>query len=365
MPQDTRTHNDEPNPLCGCERDENCSAALTNEPFGIGLIEAIEQRYPANVLETLLKDKTTERNIIWADSEYEALGCGYHSDDEITVERITGKNAGIIKPRIAKAQQRQSIRTRTRAEVFTPSWLCNQMNNHFDEEWFGRNNVFNVEGEHDWEPQPAPIELPKAKERGWKNYVSCPRLEITCGEAPFICSRYDAVTGYPLPVERRIGFLDRKLRLAAENTATYKTWVKWALEALKSTYGYEYQGDNLVIARINVLESFVEHTNLRWGKSPSLEEVLSAADIISWNLWQMDGLSGKVPLDQPIFIDQSALFGLEHIMPIVTQPTLFDLFDEGEEKKEPEKTIPFCIIYDWEENKPKTYVSLRDQRTCQ
>lgn len=93
----------------------------------------------------MLCDRTTGRNIIWADNEYEALGDGYMGDDEMTVEKITGMNSGVIKPRIAKEQEKQSQRTKSRAEVFTPSWLCNQMNNDLDEAWFGRRDVFNTE----------------------------------------------------------------------------------------------------------------------------------------------------------------------------------------------------------------------------
>lgn len=342
---------------------EEEEAAALHDPLSFGFVEAIEQRYPISVLKTLLKDRTTGRNIIWADDEYEALGEGYMGDDEIAIELITGLRSGVIKPRIAKERERQSMRTRNRAEVFTPSWLCNQMNNHLDEEWFRRKDVFNVETGQTWEPRPDHVEFPKIKGHGWQAYVKSPRLEITCGEAPFICSRYDTVSGAPLPVESRTGFLDRKLRIASENTKTYKTWIKWALEALKSTYGYEYQGDNLVIARINVLETFVDHTKHKWNTGPALEEIKEAAHIISWNLWQMDGLSGTVPLDKPIPIDQTALPGLGIPEPEIIQPTLFDLFElEPEEEKKPEETIPLCVIYDWEEDVPKTYVSLRDER---
>lgn len=94
-----------------------------------GFIESFDRRYPTFILKTLLCDRTTGRNIIWADNEYEALGDGYMGDDEMTVEKITGMNSGVIKPRIAKEQEKQSQRTKSRAEVFTPSWLCNQMNN--------------------------------------------------------------------------------------------------------------------------------------------------------------------------------------------------------------------------------------------
>ncbi|WP_283169998.1 hypothetical protein [Curtanaerobium respiraculi] len=99
---------------------------------GSGFIESFDSRYPTRVLETLLSDRTTGHNIIWADDEYEALGDGYMGDDEITVEKITGLSSGVIKPRIAKEQEHQSQRTRTRAEVFTPSWLVNRMNNDLD-----------------------------------------------------------------------------------------------------------------------------------------------------------------------------------------------------------------------------------------
>lgn len=42
-----------------------------------GFIGSFDSRYPTRVLETLLKDRTTGRNIIWADNEYETLGDGY------------------------------------------------------------------------------------------------------------------------------------------------------------------------------------------------------------------------------------------------------------------------------------------------
>ena len=215
---------------------------------GSGFIESFDSRYPTRVLETLLKDRATGRNIIWADSEYEALGDGYMGDDEITVDKITGLSSGVIKPRIAKEQEHQSQRTRSHAEVFTPSWLCNRMNNDIDAVWFGRRDVFNAEAGQAWDTAPEPIAFPRARGHGWHAYVESPRLEITCSEAPFVCSRYDTVCGDTLPVEDRIGFLDRKLRVVSERTRTRKAWVKWAIAALKGSYGFEYQGDNLLRA---------------------------------------------------------------------------------------------------------------------
>ena len=328
--------------------------------IGSGFIESFDSRYPTRILETLLQDRTTGRNIIWADNEYEALGEGYMGDDEITVDKITGLSSGVIKPRIAKEQEHQSKRTKSRAEVFTPSWLCNQMNNDIDAIWFNKRDVFNIEDNQSWRIVQEPIVFPKKRGHGWRAYVESPRLEITCGEAPFVCSRYDTVTGETLPVERRIGFLDRKLRVVSEKTKTRKEWVRWALAALKSSYGFEYQGDNLLLARINVFETFCEHLYERWVMGITDDELDQAAWIVSWNFWQMNGFTCAVPTNKMDAIAQSTLFGFEEPVPEPLQPTLFDLLDESsfdkstQEEKEEEsgETVPFCIIYDWQENEP-------------
>lgn len=77
------------------------------------------------------------------------------------------------------------------------------------------------------------------------------RLEITCGEAPYLFSRYDvATTELIFPTIRRIGILDRKLRIVDKNTDTYEEWLKWTIQAFEASYGYEYQGVNVLIARV-------------------------------------------------------------------------------------------------------------------
>mgnify|MGYP000935693638 FL=1 len=326
-------------------------------------MDGFDSRYPTRILEALLKDRTTGRNIIWADDEYEALGDGYMGDDEITVEKITGLSSGVIKPRIAKEQQHQSQRTRTRAEVFTPSWLCNRMNNDLDAAWFGVRDTFNVEDGIMWRVNPEPVAFPRRKGRGWHAYVESPRLEITCGEAPFVCSRYDTVTGEALPVGERIGFLDRKLRVVSEKTRSRREWMRWALAALKASYGFEYQGDNLLLARINVFETFCEHLRERWGAGISEEELDKAAWVVSWNFWQMNGLTGAVPSNKMDVIVQSSLFCYEE--PV--QPTIFDLlddsfFEETTEKARDEthaETVPLCVIYDWQKNEPYEFASMK------
>lgn len=341
-----------------------------------GFIESFDRRYPTFVLKTLLCDRTTGRNIIWADNEYEALGEGYMGDDEISVEKITGMNSGVVKPRIAKEQEKQSLRTKSRAEVFSPAWLCNQMNNDIDEVWFGRRDVFNAEvvaddGIKTWATANEAIEFPMLKGHGWRAYVEAPQLEITCGEAPFVCSRYDAVTGERIPVAERVGFLDRKLRVVTEKTKTRKEWVRRALDALRATYGFEYQGDNLLIARINVLETFAEHLCDRWGSDPEQDELEQAAWIVSWNFWQMNGFTDAVPTNKMGAEVESTLGTFEEPEPEPIQPSLFDLFNDvfsdetTEETKaeEPKETVPLCVIYDWRNGEPFEFATLKSEAT--
>lgn len=255
------------------------------------------------VLNTLLKDHTlssdTEQvNIFWATDNYADRGKGYQYGDQIKIEAIIGANGNVIVPRAVKTREQQQQRSREMAEVFTPSWICNKQNNLVDNAWFGRDGVFNTEvdntdGTHSWIVNTERVVFPKGKT--WRDYVNEKRLEITCGEAPYLASRYDTVTGEPLPVERRIGLLDRKLRVVGENTKTSGDWLKAAQAAYMSIYGFEWQGDNLVLAREALLYTFVDYYRAKFGKDPQLKSLLYIAYIISWNIWQMDGLKGVVP----------------------------------------------------------------------
>lgn len=286
-----------------------------------------------NTLPILLQDKTTNKNIIWATNSYELkFGNEYDDKKQITINALTGLNSIELQPRILKDLEEQQIRTKTKAEVFTPAWICNKMNNYLDEDWFGRKNVFNQEHEHDWVTNEDKVEFPKGK--SWKKYVDSTRLEITCGEAPYLVSRYDASTGVIIvPPKHRIGILDRKLRIINENTNTEEEWFKWVLRAYKSTYGYEFQGDNLLIGRINLLLTFVDNMDYKWNREPTIKELKKVANIIAWNLWQMDGLSGCVPLGDP--------------KEEFEQLNIFDLFDENVDKNANDIVGQKCKIYDW------------------
>ncbi len=250
--------------------------------------------YAPDVLEVLLKDRTTNKNIFWATKDYKELGSRYDYFSPIIPNLITGKNAKVIRPRVLKARQKQTARSKEMAEVFTPAWICNAQNNLIDTAWFGRENVFNIENsDHTWTINDSPIEFPPGKT--WKDYVMDTRMEITCGEAPYITSRYDVTTGNYIETQNRIGLLDRKLRVIGENTSTIEEWILSATDAYKNIYAYEWQGDNLLLAREAMLWTFGEFFADKFHSDPPKETILEIATIISWNVWQMDGLKCVVP----------------------------------------------------------------------
>ncbi|MCM1295475.1 MAG: restriction endonuclease subunit M [Muribaculaceae bacterium] len=264
----------------------------------IDILEQEIQDISPFLLKMLLQDKTTGHFIRFACDEYLKYGEAYAAEKEIFPELIIGSHTKIIQPRTAKSKDEQINRTRKAAEVFTPSWICNEMNNHCDEQWFGRSNVFNTPKGHDWIPNPNPIIFPEdsqSKRASWMKYVDSKRLEITCGEAPYLVSRYDTTTGEFLPLKKRIGILDRKLRVVGENTNNETDWFKWAKRAFESTYGYEYQGDNLLLARENLLWTFIDYYKSKFNTEPTLVQKKQIANVIVWNVWQMDGLNDTVP----------------------------------------------------------------------
>lgn len=248
-----------------------------------------------DVLIKLLLDHTTRKNIFWATHDYEYLGKGFGYNDEILPERVTGEYGEVIKPRVLKTKQQQVDRSKDMAEVFTPSWVCNAQNNLVDEAWFGRKDVFNVENpeNHTWTTNPDKITFPEGKT--WRDYVRATRMEMTCGEGPYMVSRYDTTTGEAIPVRDRIGLLDRKLRVVSENVDKSGEWLDWAQIAFMNTYGFEWQGDNLLLAREALLYTFIEYYQEKFKEAPLKKSIEYIAYIVSWNIWQMDGLKGVVP----------------------------------------------------------------------
>ena len=203
------------------------------------------------IIEILLKDRTTGKNIIWA--------TGNNPEDEIFPAQIN-----LIEPRYKKNSAQQKIRARKKAEIFTPYKICKRQNDLIDDE--------NIESTV---------------------------LEITCGEAPYLVSRYDVVTGEPIPFDERTGILDRKLRRVGKIATAKKDWLTLAEKAVQSVYGYEFQGDNLFLARQNIFLTYVEYYEKIFADEIEDTTLERIAEIISWNLWQMDGLTNAPPFVEP------------------------------------------------------------------
>lgn len=300
------------------------------------------------LLEILLRDHSSGKNIIWATDNYKSRGNGYQEYENITLKSITSRNGLVIKPRVEKSQKEQSKRIKDKAEVFTPSWVCNAQNNLIDNAWFGRENIFNTEKDKTWCVNYDKIVFPDGKT--WQDYVKENRLEITCGEAPYIVSRYDTVTGKWIEINDRIGLLDRKLRIINENTEHEEEWFEWTIKAYKATYGFEWQGDSLLIARENLLFTFIDYYVERFGNYPIIERLEEIAKILSWNIFQMDGLKFVIP---------------NSCKPV---PKLqMSIFDDEEEREDcpgcakndnSKHTGIYCIIKDWEKGKNIKFISL-------
>ena len=333
------------------------SLKISELVHGIDILEESVHSLDKELLNILLYDRTTRKNILWATVDYVSYGPEFGEFCGITPELVTGKYADLIQPRITKSQSARLGRTRDKAEVFTPSWICNKQNNLIDQQWFGREKVFNIENGESWTVISEPISF-EGHKKGWEKYVDAPRIEITCGEAPYLVSRYDTVTGEKIPLERRIGLLDRKMRIVKEKTTTAEEWLSWAQRAFESVYGFEYQGDNLLLARENLLYSYMEYYYERFQQMPGIPLLRKIARIISWNIWQMDGLKYVVP---------GSCKPEEN-----RQITLFDYFgDDGFSVDGSSDQCPgcargdiyrhtgdYCRIMDWRSKRSQTFLSM-------
>lgn len=295
-----------------------------NDDMSVGLFAMVEDNTPN------LTAEVVEHPVIWATGNYAEVGDNYNFFDPV-------QDFSVIIPRSEKSKTIQKLRTKEKAEVFTPSWVCNRQNNLIDssgdpnhssillqasnkpsieelstllptdkdDNSSAPSSRFNSESTRGvWHPSVGTA-FPDTTEghRESAEYILRKVLEITCGEAPYLVSPYDTVTGEPIPVRdkdglyTRIGLLDRKLRVVTESAEQdEKAWFTLAVESYKSTYGYEWQGDNLMLARLNLLNTFIEYFVDTFDKSPTTKMLNEIADIISWNLWQMDGLKMVLPL---------------------------------------------------------------------
>ena len=203
----------------------------------------------------------TEKNfVVWDNQITETL-----MQERTTATRFPINPDEVI-PRYMKDVGEQKSRAAKKGEVFTPVNLVKKMEDSLDRDFKG----------------------------ALGDYIKRTILEVTCGEAPFLTTRYDAATGKEIPVQERTGCLDRKL-LCVPEIVDKAGFLECATEALKAVYGYEWQYDSLFLARRNLLMTTLEHYYDRFGEEPAYEQVLEWATIISYNIFRMDGITMCLP----------------------------------------------------------------------
>ena len=225
--------------------------------FMIDISEENIRNSMPEILDILLIDRTTTtpkkiNNIIWANDNYQKYGLKqYAPTAQITADLITGTMDDLIKPRALKSNDLKKERTKSKAEVFTPSWIVKKQNDAVEE-----------------------------------NYIDD--------------SRYEMETGNLIPIEDRVGFVDRKLRRINKEISDKAEWQRLVELAYQSSYGFEWSGDSLLLARENLLYTYRDYYVDKWHEEPLLSLFLRIANIISYNVFQMDGLKYIIPLSERI-----------------------------------------------------------------
>lgn len=256
------------------EEDKKQTIDMTNS---VDIIENRIREQMPRILDILLLDRTkstakTKNNIIWAHENYISYGNkAYASTSQIKPELVTGVMGEIIKPRVLKSKEMQKERTKTKAEVFTPVWIIKKQNDEVEKSFMSDD-----------------LEI----------YVKKTWLEITCGEAPYMVSRYDMESGKIVPLIDRVGFVDRKLKRINSEVSDKAEWQRLVVEAYKASYGFEWSGDSLLLARENLLYTYRDYYYAKWSKEPLYGLFENIAEIISYNVFQMDGLKYIIPLSE-------------------------------------------------------------------
>jgi len=290
-------------------------------------------RHRGNLLDILLLDQTTKKNIMWATDSYKQKGVGFGFENHIKPELVTGIYNKLIQPRASKSLSEQRQRTKEKAEVFTPRMIIKKINNAI-----GEGQTVDM--------------------TNWREYVRELKLEITCGEAPFIATRYNPTSNSKklLKLKYRVGFLDKKLKIVTKFCVSPEDWLFWAKEAYKACYGYEWQGDNILIARENLLYTLNDFFKAKFKSGPPLKIQEEFAFIISWNIFQMDGLKYVIPMschhETRIKLGDLGLFW-------ETPDTVEEYECEGCKYNRPTKhNGKYVKIMDWEKNKQMRFVDL-------
>lgn len=277
------------------------------------------------ILDILLIDRTLSnskkrKNIIWANENYILKGFkDYAPTAHIKPSLITDKNAKLIMPRALKNKEIQKQRTKSNAEVFTPLRVVKKQNDILEKDYMNDD---------------------------LETYIKRKWLEVSCGEGPYMATRYDVESGNPVPIDERVGFVDRKLNRINKEINDKAEWQRLVEWAFKSSYGFEWNGDSLLLARENLLYTYRDYYFEKWSTEPLYGLLEKIAEIISYNVFQMDGIAKKQGTPK-----KSS--GLYYILPLTEK-----------QEKNPEVQLSFDFMFDeeTEDNESKEFITLPGKR---
>ena len=301
-------------------------------------------------------DKNKEKKIIWANGDNNKF------NQPVSFNQIE------IKSRVEKDSNEQINRSKDHAEVYTPYWICNLQNDLIDQDWFKKDSF--ITG--------LPIKFKTStKAKKWLEYIKLNRMEITCGEAPYLVSRYDVTKETKLiNPHYRTGLLDRKIRVIntfAKNDENTKLnedeWHQYVKECYQSIYGFEYQGDSLFLARCNLLLTYIDYYQEYFQKDfditnfNNIEKLKEIAHIICWNIWQMDGITNSIPSKESKrktkLTNQEDDCNKEGFMQMKFN------FNKANNSliEKPEHKNNYCYTFDWNVNSPVCFNELLNSKS--
>ena len=137
---------------------------------------------------------------------------------------------------------------------------------------------------------------------------------------------------------------------SSENTETREDWIKWAYSAVQNVYGFDWQGDNVLIARENLLFTIAEHYEAKFNEKLETQDLVGFAKVIAWNIWQMDGIKYVIPnscctkeiIDEDLFERR-----------VISKPCIGCL--KGDNRKH---NGIYCVIKDWETHRNIRFVDM-------
>lgn len=161
-----------------------------------------------------------------------------------------------------------------------------------------------------------------------------------------MATRYDVENGQRVPISERVGFVDRKLNRINKEIIDKAEWQRLVEWAFKSSYGFEWNGDSLLLARENLLYTYIDYYFEKWKSAPLYGLLEKIAEIISYNVFQMDGIAKKRGTPKKGS-------GAYYILPLTEK-----------KEKNPEVQLSFDFIFDeeMEDNESKEIITLPGKR---